>query len=178
MLANLVLIGFMGSGKSSVGRHLAALTGHRFVDTDELVTAKAGCSIPEIFAERGEEYFRDLETACLQDLIGVCGIVLATGGGLVLREQNRELLRQIGTVTWLDADPDVIFERVSRNNRRPLLATDNPRETFDRLRSEREELYRQASDVRLDTTGLTHEQAAKKTLQGTRRCLRRKNRAI
>lgn len=165
MLPNIVLIGFMGSGKSSVGRHLAAQIGHRFVDTDDLVVEKAGCSIPTIFQQRGEAEFRDLETEVLRSIEGVCGIVLATGGGIVLRETNRLLLKTIGIVVWLDAEPDLIFERVSRNNRRPLLQTENPRATFDALREARAPIYEAAAHFRMDSSNFSHEQAAKEILQ-------------
>lgn len=171
MLPNIVLIGFMGSGKSSVGRHVAELTGHRFVDSDLLVTQKAGMGIPRIFKEFGEEEFRRIETEVLRELLGVCGIVLATGGGLVLREENRDLLHQIGLVLWLDAEPDVIFERVSRTRKRPLLATENPRATFDDLREKRLPVYQAASIGRIDSTGLTHQQAARKVMEAASRQL-------
>jgi shikimate kinase len=169
MLPNIVLIGFMGSGKSSVGRHVSEMTGHRFVDTDLLVTQKAGMGIPRIFRERGEEEFRKMETEVLRELVGVCGIVLATGGGLVLRDQNRELLHEIGIVVWLDAEPDVIFERVSRTQKRPLLATENPRATFDELREKRLPVYEEAAITRIDSTGLTHQQAARKVIEAASR---------
>lgn len=169
MMANIVFIGFMGSGKSSVGRHVASMTGHRFVDTDDLVCQKARMDISSIFATFGEEHFRELETECLKELVGICGIVLATGGGLILREENRALLKKIGVVAWLDADPDVIFERVNRNNRRPLLATENPRKTFDELRSSRLAIYEETASFKVDSTELTHSQAARSVLEGVRR---------
>ena len=164
MLPNIVLIGFMGSGKSSVGRHIASMTRYRFMDTDHIVKQAFGMEIPKIFAERGEEAFRQMETTCLAKLIGMNGIILATGGGLILREENRALLRKIGVVVWLDADPDIIFERVSRNNKRPLLATENPRLTFDTLRAQRLPIYETASDFRVDSTGLTHQEAARQAI--------------
>jgi shikimate kinase len=165
MLPNIILIGFMGSGKTSVGRHLAALTGHRFVDTDALIMEKVGMGIPDIFREQGEEAFRDWESSVLRDLVGVYGVVLATGGGLILREENRRLLHEIGIPVWLDASDDVLFSRVSRNRKRPLLATDNPRESFDRLRQERKGIYEQASALRVDSSELSHEEAARKVLE-------------
>lgn len=171
MLPNIVLIGFMGSGKSSVGRHVSEMTGHRFIDTDLLVTQRAGMGISRIFRELGEEEFRRMETAVLEELIGVCGVVLATGGGLVLREENRDLLKRIGIVLWLDADADVIFERVSRTQKRPLLATENPRATFDELREKRLPIYQSAAMARIDSTGLTHQQAARKVLEAASRQL-------
>lgn len=169
MLPNIILVGFMGCGKTSVGRHLAALTGHRFVDTDALIVEKAGLSIPEIFRLQGEDAFRDWESSVLRDLPGVCGVVLATGGGLVLREENQRMLWEIGIPVWLDAQDDVLFSRVSRNRKRPLLATENPREVFDRLRQERQTVYEKASAFRVDSSDLTHEEVARRVLEGAMR---------
>jgi len=169
VLPNVVLIGFMGCGKSSVGRRLASLTGHRFVDTDELVAQAANKSIPEIFAASGEEGFRDIEERVLADLVGVAGIVLATGGGAVLRESNRAAMKKIGAVAWLDADPDALFERASRSQRRPLLQTENPRKTFDELLAARRAIYGEAADFRLDSTGLAHDDVAQSILEQTMR---------
>jgi len=165
VLPNFVLIGFMGCGKSSVGRRLAALTGHRFIDTDELVSQKDGRSIPEIFAADGEAAFRRTEQAVLCDLIGVVGIVLATGGGAILCQENREALRKIGTTVWLDADPEALFERATRSGRRPLLQTDDPRKTFDDLLAARRATYEEASDFRFDSTGLGHDEVARSILE-------------
>jgi shikimate kinase len=169
VLPNVVLIGFMGCGKSSVGRRLAALTGHRFVDTDDLVVQAENASIPEIFATGGEEAFRQIEQRVLADLVGVAGIVLATGGGAVLRETNRIAMKKIGAVAWLDADPDALFERASRSQRRPLLQTENPRRTFDELLAARRAIYEEAADFRLDSTGLAHDDVAKMVLEQTMR---------
>lgn len=172
MLPNILLIGFMGCGKTSVGKHVAALTGHRFLDTDALVVERSGLSIPEIFKLHGETVFRDWETTVLHELLGICGVVLATGGGLILREENRLLLQQIGIPVWLDAEDDVLFGRVSRNKKRPLLATENPREAFDRLRRERQPIYQKAAALRVDSSSLTHEEAARKVLEGALRIYR------
>ena len=173
MLPNLVLIGFMGCGKSSVGRRLSGLTGHRFVDLDELITQSDGRSISEIFSQRGESYFRDLEQRALGDLVGVCGIVLSTGGGLVLRPANRETLKRIGIVAWLDADPDILFERAMRSGRRPLLQTDDPKGTFDELLGVRRNLYEMAADFRVDSSRLSHDEAAQTLLEEALRRYRR-----
>ncbi len=154
----------MGCGKSSVGRRLSTLTGHRFVDTDEMVMQAEGRSIPEIFAQNGEEYFREAEQRVLEELVGVCGVVLSTGGGLILREHNRETLRKIGVIAWLDADPDVLFERASRSGRRPLLQTENPRATFDCILAERRDIYAGLADFRFDSTSLGHDGAAQMLL--------------
>ena len=164
VLPNIVLIGFMGCGKSSVGRRLAHLAGHRFVDSDELVTQSENCSIAEIFAKGGEETFRDAESKALSGLVGVEGIVLATGGGAILRETNRAVLRRIGIVAWLDADPDILFARATRTNRRPLLQTENPRATFDALLAARREIYELAADFHFDSTRFGHDEVAKRLL--------------
>lgn len=168
MFQNLVLIGFMGSGKSSVGRLLASLTGFGFVDTDALVAQAAGLSIPEIFREYGEEHFRDRESDALRSLLGRRGLVVATGGGIVLREENRKLLREIGAVVWLDARMDVLFERV-KHSKRPLLQTDEPRRTVEALYRSREALYAGASDLRVDSSALSHKQAAREVLARLRK---------
>ncbi|MEO6053784.1 MAG: shikimate kinase [Chthoniobacterales bacterium] len=164
MASNIILIGFMGSGKSSIGRRLASLTGFKFTDTDDLVVEKTGMPITEIFSKHDEEHFRSLETEVLHSLKDASGIVLATGGGLALREENRPLLKQIGTVVWLDASADALFERVSRNNRRPLLLTENPRETFDNLLAFRNSIYEALCDIRIDSTALNHERTAQAVL--------------
>jgi shikimate kinase len=163
----------MGCGKSSVGRRLSGLTGHRFVDVDELVTQTEGRSISEIFSQRGENYFRDLEQRALEDLVGVCGIVLSTGGGLVLRAANRETLKRIGIVAWLDANPEILFERAMRSGRRPLLQTDDPKAAFDQLLSDRRDLYQVTADFRVDSSGLSHDEAAQSLLDEALRRYRR-----
>jgi shikimate kinase len=164
----------MGCGKSSVGRRLAHLTGHRFVDTDDLIIEKSGMPIPALFAEQREDGFRQIESQVLADLIGVCGIVLATGGGIVTRPQNLPVLHDVGIVGWLDSDPDLLFERVFRNQRRPLLQTGDPRATFDQLLASRLELYESASDFRVDSSGRTHDEAARDILDESMRAQARR----
>jgi shikimate kinase len=163
----------MGCGKSSVGRRLSGLTGHRFVDVDELVTQAEGRGISEIFSHRGENHFRDLEQRALEGLVGVCGIVLSTGGGLVLRPANRETLKRIGIVAWLDADPEILFERAMRSGRRPLLQTEDPRGTFDELLSVRRNLYEITADFRVDSSRLSHDEVAQTLLEEALRKYRR-----
>ena len=165
MNSNIILIGFMGCGKSSIGRRLAARLGYDFIDSDELITARAGKSITDIFAEEGEERFRERETAELRELVGSDRIVLATGGGAVLREQNRDLLKRIGIVVWLHSDPETLFERASRNRKRPLLQVENPRTTFNTLLESRLPVYRQACTMRVDASGLSHEQTLEEILR-------------
>jgi len=155
----------MGCGKSSVGRRLASLTGHRFVDSDDLAVKAGGRSIPEIFASSGEEGFRDIEQEVLAGLVGVAGMVLSTGGGAILREGNREVLKKIGIVVWLDSCPDILFERAVRSGKRPLLQTPNPRETFDQLLSARRPIYEGVADFRFDSTHVEQEEAARRVLE-------------
>ena len=163
MFRNLVLVGFMGSGKSSVGRILSSLTGFALVDTDALVAREAGQSIPGIFKEQGEEHFRALETKVLKGLVGRIGLIVATGGGIITSGQNRELLPQIGPVVWLDANPEHLYQRVKHSNR-PLLQTADPRRTLEELYAERESLYAGTAAIRIDSSALTHRQTAEAVL--------------
>jgi shikimate kinase len=119
---NIVLIGFMGAGKSSVGRLLARRLGRCFVETDDLITAREGCSIPDIFARHGEARFRALEDEAVALLALKQGEVIATGGGLPCREGRAEALRALGTVVWLDGAFDTLYERARRQGERPMLA--------------------------------------------------------
>ncbi|HET7228301.1 MAG TPA: shikimate kinase [Chthoniobacterales bacterium] len=148
----IALIGFMGAGKSAVGRELSRRIGWPRHDTDEMIRAQFGISIPDIFARHGEPSFRDAETALLKTLRrGMAGIVV-TGGGIVLRSQNVQLLRGMGRIVWLDADEDVLWQRVSKHSTRPLLQTPDPRARFSELLRERLPLYQSAADYRINTT--------------------------
>lgn len=145
----------MGSGKSTVGRQVAAGLDFEFVDTDEMIVAEAGKDIPEIFSAHGEEHFRDLETAILRSLLDRAGLVISTGGGIILRPENREMLGDLGFIVWLDAAEDTIAERVSRNENRPLVRTGNPLETVRRLLRERLPLYQSTSNLAVRTDDLS-----------------------
>ncbi len=164
-LQNIVLIGFMGTGKSSIGRLLAGKLRYQFLDTDRLIIEHAGMNIPEIFARHGEAHFRDLESALLESLKGKSSRVMATGGGIVVREGNRPLLRELGFVVALTASEEVLFKRVSRNTNRPLLQTENPRETLRTMFAQRRDLYNEVAQVTIDTTDLTQEEVAQSILQ-------------
>jgi shikimate kinase len=157
---NIVFIGFMGSGKTSIGRLVARKLGFQFVDTDAVIVERVGMQVPEIFAEHGEAWFRDQETSALESMAILNRSVISTGGGIVLREENRALLPNLGFVVWLTASEEVIFERVSRNKRRPLLQTADPRQTVHDLLAKRLEFYQSVSRFTLDTTVLSHENAA------------------
>jgi len=167
---NIVLIGLMGCGKSTIGRKLQTLLGYPLVDTDQLIEEKAGCSIAEIFATRGEPYFRELESAVLHELSapGAPRRIIATGGGIVGRKQNRKLLAGLGYVVWLQAPVEVILQRTARNRDRPLLHTANPREKIEQLLAERSPLYREIADLSLETAGLEVEEIACGILESAR----------
>ncbi|WP_158404390.1 shikimate kinase [Candidatus Xiphinematobacter sp. Idaho Grape] len=165
-LNNILLIGFMGSGKSSIGRRLAAFQRRRFVDTDKEVVDICGSAICTLFSLRGEEEFRSWESGVLHRLSSQQGMVLSTGGGIVLLEENRVLLRRMGIVVWLDAAADVLFERAMRSQERPLLQGKNPREKFNSLLDARRNLYRGLADLYVDSSRLSHEGAALKIVEG------------
>jgi len=137
---NIVLIGFMGTGKSTVGFALAERLGWRFVDTDVVVVEREGRTIPQLFEEKGETYFRDAETAALADVLSGSMQVVATGGGAVLRPENRETMLAGGFVVALTAPPDVLLARLRGDANRPLLAGDKE-ERVHRLLEERKNAY-------------------------------------
>lgn len=161
----IVLIGFMGAGKSSVGRTLARMTGRRRFDTDEMVATRFGLTISQIFEKRGEERFRDAESEALEELSGEADAIIVTGGGIVMRQANTARLRELGTVIFLSADEETLFQRISRRPTRPLLQTTDPRATLKELLRTRLPLYRAAADVEVDTSGLTHDEVARKVLE-------------
>jgi shikimate kinase len=160
----IVLIGFMGTGKSSVGRVLEQHTGWPRYDTDELIAERAGMTITDIFDRHGEAAFRELETEALRELPTGAPAIIVTGGGVVLREENVSLLRALGTLVNLTADLETLFERVARRNTRPLLRSDDPRRTLAELLNEREPFYRGAADLEIDTSALTHDEVARAVL--------------
>ena len=161
---SIVLIGMMGAGKSSVGRALERRTGLSRLDTDEIVAAQFGTSITEIFAKQGEEKFRDAETETLRNLASDRAMIIVTGGGIILRPENVELLKRLGTIVWLNADERTLFERASRRNTRPLLQKENPRPVFSELFAKRLPLYQAAADLEVDTSKLDHDEVAGKIL--------------
>lgn len=165
---NLILIGFMGTGKTTIGKRVAKSLGFRFVDTDQLVAKRAGKTISKIFAEDGEDAFRKLETEVLQDCAAGVDQVISTGGGIVTRPENFEILKKAGYVIWLKASPETIYERVQRNRKRPLLQTENPKETIRNLLEQRVSLYEKANDLSVATDGLTLDETSFGVTESTR----------
>ena len=141
---NIALIGFMGTGKSSVGHVIAARLNFQFVDTDDLIEAKAGKGIPEIFDEEGEAGFRERERAILDDLQGYRDTVIATGGGLPLFGDNLAHLQRVAFVCCLWAGAEVIWERVRHQDHRPLLQVPSPKERIEAMLEERKGAYKRA----------------------------------
>ncbi|APE28937.1 shikimate kinase [Aurantiacibacter gangjinensis] len=142
----LVLVGMMGVGKSTVGRKLAQALQMQFTDADDEVEKAANMAIREIFEQFGEDYFRDGERrviARLMDEAGA-GCVIATGGGAFVQEETRDLILENAIAIWLDADIETLVERVSRNDRRPLLSDGDPRTVVTKMRSDREAAYARA----------------------------------
>jgi shikimate kinase len=157
---SIVLIGFMGTGKSAVGRLLAVQDAWPRFDTDQMIATALKMPISEIFTRLGEERFREEETALLKKLEIVQPSIIVTGGGAVMRSENVARLRELGSVVCLTADPATLLERLGRRSNRPLLQTENPAETMQTLLREREPFYQQAADFMVDTSSLSHDQVA------------------
>lgn len=143
----LILIGMMGAGKTTVGKELARRRGMRFVDCDQEIVARTGVSIPTIFEIEGEEGFRRRESLVLDELSLESGIVIATGGGIVLAPANRAVLSQRGVVIYLDVPPQILWERTRHDRNRPLLQVANPRQRIEELHRARDPLYREVADL-------------------------------
>jgi shikimate kinase len=148
---NIFLVGLMGAGKTTVGRLLARRLRLRFFDSDQEIERRCGVKIPVIFEIEGEAGFRGREQQAIAELTALEGIVLATGGGTVLAEDNRCRLAAGGTVVYLNARPEDLYERVRHDRNRPLLATADPLARLRQLHSERDPLYRTVSDLVIDT---------------------------
>jgi shikimate kinase len=150
----------MGTGKSVVGKALEQKTGLPRFDTDEIILSKSKMPISEIFSTHGEEHFRDLETETLRSMSPEEPAIIVTGGGIVVRGENVDLLRQLGTVVWLDVDQATLRMRIRRFSDRPLLHTTNPEATLSELLAAREPLYRRAADLRVDISQKNPEEIA------------------
>ena len=166
---SIVLIGMMGAGKSSVGACLRRRTGLGLLDMDEIVASNFGMSIPEVFAEHGEKKFREAETEALRRMRTEEQMIIITGGGIVLRKENVEILRRQAVIVWLDGDEETLFARASRKRNRPLLQTKNRRKTFSQILAARRPLYANIANIRVDTSVLTDEEIAVAILAKLRR---------
>jgi shikimate kinase len=151
---NIYLIGLMGAGKTTIGRQLAKALQLPFYDSDKAIEEQTGVDISTIFEYEGEKGFRDREQNMIEELTAIDGIVLATGGGAILSEENRNALKENGFVVYLQCSVDKILQRTKRDNQRPLLNTDNPRERIETLFAEREGYYLSCADFKIETSSM------------------------
>lgn len=144
---NIYLVGLMGAGKTTLGRQMARRLGREFLDTDHEIERRTGVKVHLIFDIEGEQGFRDRETLMLADTCRKTHMVVATGGGIVLREENRDRLKTNGLVVYLHAKPQVLYERTRHDRNRPLLQVADPLQTLEVLYSVRDPLYREVADI-------------------------------
>jgi shikimate kinase len=163
-LKNIFLTGFMGCGKTSVGRLLSDRLGYGFVDLDQVVVSEAGASVKEIFATQGEPAFRRLESEALEMVAAGTGLVVSTGGGAVIAHPNRAVMRGAGSIVNLTASAEAIADRLCGDSERPLLEGDASLERIRRMLEGREQFYADA-DLRIDTTAKTVEAVAAEILR-------------
>ena len=160
---NIVLVGFMGTGKTVVGEKLASELGFKYIDTDTLIESEAGRSIPDIFQHEGEKKFREYESEAISIITHLKNYVISTGGGAVMNEQNINNMKKAGLVACLEARPEVIYERTRHDDNRPLLQTPDPRKKIRMLLKIRDSQYKKA-DCAIDTSDLTVDQVVGKIL--------------
>ena len=166
----IVLVGMMGVGKSTVGRKLAQVLRLPFVDADDAIVEAAKMSITEMFDRHGEAAFRDGERRVIARLLDAGPGVIATGGGAFVQPETRALIQQRGLPVWLDCDVDTLVERVSRNNKRPLLRGGNVREIVERMKTEREPAYAQAP-IKVQSISAPHPVTVNRIIEALDQCL-------
>lgn len=166
-MKNIVLTGFMGTGKTEVGRLLARLLGYNFVDADSVIEEDQKMPITEIFKRFGEPHFRDIESEVIKRLSEMERVVVSTGGGAVLRQENMDNLRKKGIIICLMASPETIYERTKYDSSRPLLQVENPLQRIKELLDFRRPYYEKA-DIMIDTDGKTPEEVAQEILKKIR----------
>ena len=168
-MKNIILVGYMGCGKTTVGESIAEATRYTFADTDEMIVAQQGRSISDIFAQDGEPAFRDMETALLVKMLteknDTC--VIFTGGGMPVQKENRNLLRQLGTVVYLRAKPETVYERIKGDTTRPLLQCENPMERIREMIKSRNPAYEEAAELVIDVDDLTQREVAEQIIRKT-----------
>lgn len=158
MKDNIILIGFMGCGKTTIGNELYKRLNYKFLDTDAEIEKNSGMTISDIFAKHGEEYFRNLETKTIEDMINnVNETIISTGGGLPLRKCNAEILKKLGIVVYLKVKKDTVLKRLEGDNTRPLLAGDNVDEKVEKLLEFRNPIYEKSAHLIIETDDKTIE---------------------
>ncbi len=166
LMKNIVLVGFMGTGKTAVARELSKRLNMIYVSTDDLIKQREGMAINDIFAQKGEPYFRDVESAVAKEVSKESGAVIDAGGGIVLRDENISCLKAAGTLVCLSADAAKILERTKKYNHRPLLNVDDPRAKVGELLEKRAPFYAKV-DFHIDTTNLSIKEVADKIIEST-----------
>jgi shikimate kinase len=162
---NIILIGFMGAGKTEVGKLLARKLRMTYVDTDAIIESEQAMTINDIFAKKGEESFRDMETGLLDKLSGLDGHVVATGGGMVLRPGNVKKLKEMGPLVLLWADPETVFERVKGAGTRPLLNVEDRKAKIREILEFRAPIYKGVADLEVNTSLLSAEEASNRIMK-------------
>jgi shikimate kinase len=160
---NIYLVGFMGTGKTAVGKEIAKVKKCKFIDLDDLIEEKEKRSIPEIFAQNGEPYFRGLEKGTLKEVSQKNNLIVSCGGGIVLDKENINLMKETGSMVCLTASADVILERTRKFNHRPLLNVPDPKGKIESLLKERSSYYALADEV-IDTSKISVKEAVGKIL--------------
>ncbi|WP_455376163.1 shikimate kinase AroK [Kaarinaea lacus] len=158
----IIFVGPMGAGKTTIGRQVAKSLGRKFFDSDKEIEKRTGASIPLIFELEKEEGFRKRESAMIKELASKENIVIATGGGAVLKKQNRDAITKHGFVIYLCAPVEQLMRRTARDKNRPLLQTDNPKQTIKDLLKIRDPLYREVADLVIETNGFSVTQVVSK----------------
>ena len=146
MSNNIILVGLMGAGKSTIGRNLAKKLNKKFHDSDRVIEERTGVDIATIFEIEGEQGFRDREAQVIEELCQLDDIVLATGGGSILRDENRENMKKFGHVVYLCTTAELLYSRIRYDKSRPLMQTSNPLDTLKKLLQDREPFYKEVSD--------------------------------
>ena len=162
---NIYLIGMMGAGKTVFGNFISEKTGKKFVDLDHVIEDRLGLSIPQVFESHGQAYFRLQEANCLREVSGADAQIVATGGGAVLNPQNLKRMKETGTILYLQASLETLWNRVKGDSNRPLLKTENPEEQMRILFRDRKKIYENAADKVLDADQLEDEQAREKLME-------------
>lgn len=172
---NIVLTGFMGTGKSVVGKELAKRLGMSYLSTDELIEKREGTKISAIFQKKGESYFRQVETQIVKEVASLDNHVISAGGGVVLREENVSALKKNGFIVCLSASPEVILQRTANNRNRPLLEVDDQKKRIKELLKIRKPFYDKA-DFSVDTSSLSSKEVVKKIVARRSSLVSRKER--
>lgn len=166
MKNNVVLIGFMGCGKTSIGIRLSYALKRTLIDTDKWIEKKQGMSVSDIFAKYGEAAFRQMETDCIKELIAAQDHqIISTGGGLPVKEDNHALLKELGCVYYLKVTTQTVYERLKGDTTRPLLQGDDPKTKIEALLSVREPLYEKCADIIIEVSDKSFDEIIEKIVQ-------------